>query len=223
MVVKTSPELVRPWRGVGPEQRVAERRERLLAAALEVFATQTFHATKVREVCKAAGLTERYFYESFAGKEELLRELARQIVDDFLAAAAPSLALAASDIDATIDGAVGAAVHSLTDDPRRARILFVEVVGVSPQLEDERREVIATLAEVCRRGVEAAGLASGDQSVEIELVARAVIGAAAEILVAYVREELPIDQEQLIDHVRRLMRRGRGVIASMNQPERSML
>ncbi len=42
------------------------------------------------------------------------------------------------------------------------------------------------------------------ESVEVELIARAVVGAAQELLIAYVRDELPIDQEGLVTNVRRL-------------------
>jgi AcrR family transcriptional regulator len=197
-------ELIRPWRGVSPEQRVADRRERLVQAALEVFTSRTFHGAKVRDVCQEAGLTERYFYESFSGKQELLMALADMIVEDFVTAALPSIALVTTDLDAAIEGAMSAVVHSLTDDPRRARILFVESVGVSPAAEAKRRSVIAKLAAVIQG---AAAPAFGDwvnDSVEVELIARSLIGAASELIVAHVRNELPLDQRQLITNMTRL-------------------
>lgn len=220
-----SSELVRPWRGLSPEQRVAERRERLLASALEVFATQRFHASKVRDVCREASLTERYFYESFEGKEALLAALAERIVADLVTAVAPSIALLDSDPDAAIDGAARAVVCSLTDDPRRARILFVEVVGVSPELEDRRRLVIGALVDVFRGGIANAFGPWALESVEVELIARAVIGGAQELLFAYVRDELPIDQEGLVASIQRLFARARPVyeaIASEQEQQRSM-
>src|SRR4029079_19719490 len=121
-----------------------------LAAALEVFTTHGFHAAKVRDVSREAGLTERYFYESFADKEALLVATAEGIVADFLAAAAPSLALISTDFEAAIDGAARAVISSLNDDPRRARLLLVEIVGVSPKVEDRRRIVIGSLTDVLR-------------------------------------------------------------------------
>jgi AcrR family transcriptional regulator len=208
-------ELVRPWRGKSPEQRVAERREQLLDAALEVFTTQGFHRSRVRDVCRQAGLTERYFYESFAGKEALLIALAERIVADLLAAAAPGIALVERDLDAAVDAASGAVVRSLTDDPRRARILFVEVVGVSREIEDQRRAIIGGLAGVVRA---AAAQAFGPwvlESVETELISRAVIGAAQELLVAHVRGELPLDQDDLIVNFGRVFRQAGPIVAAM--------
>ena len=210
-----APELVRPWRGVSPEQRIAERRERLLEAALEVFSARTFRGSKVRDICSEAGLTERYFYESFRNKEALLGALADRIVTDFVAAAAPSIALAATDIDAAIHDGVRDFVASLTDDPRRARILFIESVGVSAAAETKRRAVIASLVEVVRGATEQAFGAWVRDSVEVELIARSLIGAASELLVAYVREELPLDQDELALNISRLFQRGRPILVAM--------
>ena len=207
-------EPVRPWRGVSAEQRVSERRERLLAAGLEVFTSRGYLAAKVRDVCAEARLTERYFYESFADKEALLRAVAEGIVADFVAAAAPSVALVGSDFDAAAGGAARAVIASLTDDPRRARILFIEIVGVSPALEDRRRVLIGALVDVVRGAAATAFGPWARTSVEVELIARAVVGAAQELLIAYVRDELPIDQDGLVANVKRLFLSARPQIAA---------
>jgi AcrR family transcriptional regulator len=209
------PELVRPWRGVSAEARIAQRRDRLLAAGLEVFATHGFQASKVSDVCAAAGLTQRYFYESFVDKEALLWAVAEIIVADFVAAAGPSLALIGTDFEVAAGGAAQAVISSLTDDPRRARILFVEIVGVSADLEDRRRVVIGALVDVLR---EAAASASGRwarEAVEVELIARAVVGAAQELLIAYVRNELPMDQDALVANLQLLFLRVRPIVEAM--------
>lgn len=208
-------ELVRPWRGVSPEQRVAERRERLLAAALEVFTSRGYAAARVSDVCAQAGLTQRYFYESFADKETALVVLAQEIVADFVTAAGPWLEGAAGGSDDAIDELARAVVRSLTDDPRRARILFVEVVGVSPALEDIRRTVIAGLVEVTRTAVAGAYGDWARASLEIELIARSLVGAAQELLIAYIRGELPITQDELAEHVGRVLLRARPIIAAL--------
>lgn len=209
------PDPGRSWRGKSPVQRATERREQLLDAALEVFTARGFPASRVRDVCREAGLTERYFYESFAGKEALLIALSERIVADLLAAAAPGLELAASDREAAIDAAGRAVVHSLTDDPRRARILFVEVVGVSREIEDHRRAIIGGLADVIRA---AAARAFGPwvaRSTETELIGRALVGAVQELLVAHVRGELSLSQDELILNFGRVFRQAGPIMAAM--------
>ncbi len=208
-------DLVRPWRGVAPEERVAARRERLLEAALEVFTADGFHSAKVRDVCREAGLTERYFYESFkGGKEALLVALADEIVTDLLAAVGPGLALVRSDLETAVSILSEGVVASLTDDPRRARILFVEVVGVSRELEDRRRVIIGGLADVVRTGAADVFGHWVLDSVEFEVTSRALIGAMQELFVAYVRGELALDRAQLIDHFGLLLLQAAQAMAS---------
>lgn len=210
-------DLTRPWRGMSPERRVAERREQLLDAALEVVTARGFANTRVRDVCREAKLTERYFYESFANKEALLVALAESIVTDLVTAVLPGLELAVTDLETGVDAISSAAVHSLTDDPRRARILFVEVVGVSRELEDKRRVIIAGLVDVVRGGVAGAFGPWARESTDVELIGRALIGAAQELLIAYVRDELALDQDALIENLGRLFRRARPVIEALNK------
>jgi AcrR family transcriptional regulator len=59
-------------RGVPLDARRAQRREALIRAAIEVYGARGFRNATVKAVCEAAGLTERYFYESFANGEALL-------------------------------------------------------------------------------------------------------------------------------------------------------
>jgi AcrR family transcriptional regulator len=67
-------------------------RERILAAAVDLFATQGYDATSVSQVIERAGLTKGGFYHHFASKEALLFEvygdlIARQLqaMDEILA------------------------------------------------------------------------------------------------------------------------------------------
>ena len=206
---------VRAWRGVSATDRTAERRQRLIEAGLELFATKGYANSSVREVCREAGLTERYFYESFSDRQALLKALADGIVEDFLAAVVPILPLLESDLPRATHEGAAAFVASLADDPRRARVLLVESVGVSPEAEDHRRAVFTHLVGFLR---EAAALAFGGwvrDSAEFELLARAVIGGAQELLVAYVRGELRIDRDELVAGLAQLFTSAGPIVAAL--------
>ena len=60
-----------PFKGISAEDRRHERRVRLVEAAFEIAGTEGAGALGVGRVCLAAGLTKRYFYESFATLAEL--------------------------------------------------------------------------------------------------------------------------------------------------------
>ena len=68
----------RVYGGENQEERRARRRQQFLDAGLQVFGTLGYRAATVRSLCKQAGLTDRYFYESFDTTEDLLVGVYRQ-------------------------------------------------------------------------------------------------------------------------------------------------
>src|SRR3954469_9251227 len=64
---------VRPYRGIEAAERLNERRRRLVEAGLDLLGADNSETElTVRAVCKKAGLTARYFYESFADKDQFV-------------------------------------------------------------------------------------------------------------------------------------------------------
>lgn len=63
---------MRRYRGSSAAERQADRRVLLIDAAIAVYAQAGHERASVRRICQAAGLSERYFYESFANGDELL-------------------------------------------------------------------------------------------------------------------------------------------------------
>ncbi|MBX3201553.1 MAG: TetR/AcrR family transcriptional regulator [Labilithrix sp.] len=66
-------------------RRVGDKRDRILKAAVKVFARSGFHATRVSEVAKAAGVADGTIYLYFESKEELLFSLFEDRVSKLLA------------------------------------------------------------------------------------------------------------------------------------------
>jgi AcrR family transcriptional regulator len=81
---KRATTVTRPYGGVKAEARRQERRQRLLDAGLEVFGHKGYHHTTVRDICVAAGLTERYFYESFKSLRLLFDAVHEQLRNELL-------------------------------------------------------------------------------------------------------------------------------------------
>ena len=71
--------------GAAKKRRAGDKRDRILKAAVKVFARQGFHATKVSEVAKAAGVADGTIYLYFKSKEELLVSLFEDRVERLLA------------------------------------------------------------------------------------------------------------------------------------------
>lgn len=128
------------YAGRSAEERQAERRRRFLDAALGLFGdTPGFRAGTVAALSEAAGLSTRQFYEEFRTLEDVLAALHLQ-VNDWAERAVRSALADAEGLPLAERAAVlfRAYAANVTADPRRIRITFVEIVGVSPRLEEQR-------------------------------------------------------------------------------------
>lgn len=136
--------------------RKAERRFQFIAAALAVFTEKGYARSSVADVCAAAGLARSQFYAEFTSREDLLLALYDQIQADAREAMVSALAeVASSDLRELTAAAMAAFVESIGEDPRRAQISYVDIVGVSPRVEQHRldqRVVWAGFFESTLRG-----------------------------------------------------------------------
>jgi len=126
--------------GKSAEERQAERRGRFLDAALQLFGdTPGYRGTTVAALSEAAGLSTRQFYEEFRSLEDVLAALHLQVNDwaeeAVLAALSSAEGLPLAERCTAIFHTYAA---NVTTDPRRIRITFVEIIGVSPRLEEQR-------------------------------------------------------------------------------------
>jgi AcrR family transcriptional regulator len=126
--------------GRSAAERRAERRERLLEAGLELFgAGPGYRATTVTALSAAAGLSTRQFYEEFRTLEDLLAELHLQVNDTAEQAVLAVLPeLEGLNLAERCTVLFRAYAAGATGDPRRSRIAFVEVIGVSPRMDRRR-------------------------------------------------------------------------------------
>ncbi|MFD6400527.1 TetR/AcrR family transcriptional regulator [Nocardia sp. NPDC060249] len=137
------------YTGTSVAERQVERRALFIDAGLTVFAEKSYANSSLTDVCAAAGLSRRQFYEQFAGREELLVAVYDSVQDRAGAAVAAALAAAESDeLRTLIDAAVRAYTMAITDDIRCAKVAFVDIVGVSPKIEAYRAQVRDRWGEV---------------------------------------------------------------------------
>jgi AcrR family transcriptional regulator len=92
------------------------RRDELVAAGVQLLGGPSGPAVTVRAVCRQAELTERYFYESFADRDEFVRA----VYDDVCARAMSALTSATTPREA-----VEQFVALMVDDPVRGRVLLL--------------------------------------------------------------------------------------------------
>ncbi|MGC0362463.1 AcrR family transcriptional regulator [Rhodococcus sp. 27YEA15] len=139
--MESTNEVVRYYGGKPVASRRAERRSLFMDAALDVFTGRSYARSSVADVCSAAGLARRQFYEEFSSREDLLIALYDGIQSEARAAMSAALTRETSgELRALVKAAITAFVESIGQDPRRAQIVFVDIVGVSPRVEEHRIE-----------------------------------------------------------------------------------
>lgn len=124
--------------GLDNEQRQAERRRLLLEAALELFGTRGYANTSIESLCQTAGVGTNSFYELFPNKEAVMIGLYDRL-GDWLRQAVVDEFGAHRDEGDPMRPLISAFVHAAVDDPRVARVTFIEVAGISATVEDHRR------------------------------------------------------------------------------------
>lgn len=195
----------RAYRGISAEARRAARRERLIEAGLELFGTRGYHRTTVRDLCGEARLTERYFYESFDGREELIVAVFAKVAGEVAERIVAAVAVAPRDARALARAAIHAAIVYVTDDPRRARILLLEAAGSVPELERRRREIIGEYARIVQSTQRDLLGAAAPTRTDARLTSLAIVASLAELIMEWQAGGLEIPRERLIEHCAALM------------------
>lgn len=167
----------RVYRGASNEQRVSERRQRLLAAAIHCFGTHGYHHTTLKMLCAEAGLTERYFYESFSNFDELLCSAYNEAADAMLARVTATVARAAPNPHDRMRAALASYLAVVAADKARARLVLMEIEGASEAANATYRQRLDMSTDVIEQLI-CAGLPSKPANgLSSRLLSGALLGA----------------------------------------------
>ena len=120
----------RQFKGLSLSERKQLRREKLIEAGIETYGTHGFFAVTVKDICNEAKLTERYFYESFKKSEQLFQTIFLKLIDELQHNVMQAIMQASSDPHKMIDAGLRALLTTLKDNPRMARIIYIDAMLV---------------------------------------------------------------------------------------------
>jgi AcrR family transcriptional regulator len=197
----------RTWAGTTLEDRAAARRAALIDAGTELLGTEGAAGVTVRAACRATKLSERYFYESFDGRDALLRAVHAQVAAqarDAIVAVVAAHAAAGGDADdeALAHAAVAAFTAFLEEDPRRGRVLLSESFS-DTVLARHDVELVPAFAALLVAQITA--LPDAPDATDAELTAVALIGALRNLYLAWLGGHPPISTERLNAHAAELI------------------
>ncbi|OMC13557.1 hypothetical protein A5735_12110 [Mycolicibacter heraklionensis] len=188
----------RVWRGQTHDVRAQTRRAQLITAGVELMGTGGTAGVTMRAACRDAGLSLRYFYESFSDTDELILAVYDQCNAELLATMAGD-----AGKPAPIHVALDRAIAHFEEDPRRLRILLREPQS-STLLADHRADVLPGLLGALL------GSSGGGGSAEITaaqaMSASALSGALTALVLDWADGRLNVTRDELLEFATVLVR-----------------
>lgn len=191
----------RPYGGVEAPERLAQRRRQLLDAGLQLLGgADDPPELTVRGICTQAGISARYFYESFKDKDQLVAAVYDWVIADI--AATTQAAVAAVPRGEQNRAGIANLVRTIAGDARIGRLLF------NPQLSNavlarKRAEVGGVFALLSGQHVTAAY--QQPENGWTKSVAHFVVGGVGQTISAWVSGEIELDQVQLVEQLARIV------------------
>ena len=188
---------MRDYDGKTAAERIADRRERLIDAGVQLFGERGYAATSIRAVLSQSGLRDRYFGESFADLDSLLAAVYSRLIDEEVSGCTAA-------IDKTNGGSEGA--HAMIDtitrsyekNPHQARIKSREVLSGGPVAREQRRAGLRRLAQLVADLLPSSTtLKQGD----VLLLGLGIVAAADELLMTWMDSPEGMTRDCVVDVV----------------------
>jgi AcrR family transcriptional regulator len=175
---------------VSAVDRRDKRRRQLVEAAFAIVGAKGAAHLGVGEVCEAAGLTKRYFYESFNSIDDLSAAVVDHAIAQMVERTEP---FGPASPGGSVHAGIKAFIEALLDDSRLARVLITETqAGALSRFRGRIIEVgVASLLPLDR-------LADKATIDHRRFVAYAQMGALGEICVAWHQGSMSMGREELV-------------------------
>jgi AcrR family transcriptional regulator len=149
-------------------------------------------------ICARAKLTERYFYESFASRDELLLAVFDELAGRMRGAVVDALESAPPDPEGTARAAITVFVDLLTEDPRIGRVAIVESAATG-SLRQRRHQILGEFADLIVARSQVVFGADALPAPRDRLNALLFTGGLAEVLTAWLAGEVTASKTDIID------------------------
>ena len=177
-----------------------EKRRLILGAAVRVFASKGYHASRVDDIAAEAGVAHGLLYHYFASKEELLETIFRETWAELLGAIR-AVEESGEPVPEQLRRVAAILLRSWRRDPNLVRVLVREIAR-SPHLQRQVHEIEQAFAAIER--IVEHGQADGSFRADLEprLASFLFYGAVEEILTGWVLEQLD-DSDEAVEQAER--------------------
>lgn len=206
---------MKTYGGASPAERKARRRAALCEAALDLLADGGWERVTVRGVCARAKLNDRYFYESFRDPAALLLAVREQVTLQAFAVVDKAITDTKPDADVRVRAVIEALVGFFTEDPRRGHVLIQS--QATEELRAARQTSIRAMARVVADQGAAMLGAQAPPERDRELAALTLVHGTLELFASWLRGELDITREHLVDFLVAMVRTTEDLAAALRR------
>ncbi|WP_187776463.1 TetR/AcrR family transcriptional regulator [Antrihabitans cavernicola] len=192
-------QVIRPFRGISADERRRTRRVGLLDACYTIAAAQRMMGTTVDAICAEAGLSKRYFYESFRNRDELFAALIDTLIAEITDAVISSLSSTAMPLLTRVHAGIERVVAILTDDPRKAKV-YVDVVGNhvhNGTVDSAEQRLAGLLVQLVLADTDS----TPAQRQRLNLVALILVVGTARAVTAWLDGDVTLSRHDLVDEI----------------------
>lgn len=187
----------RSYGGKTGDERAADRRIQLLDAAFGLVAESGISELSIDGLCREAGLNKRYFYESFENLDDLAAGLTSRIADEAIAVATEGIGPGDPAPD-TIRSAVTRLTVYLTDDTRRAAVLFGAVPMGDGAAGHRAQTIRRVIGVAIAQGTDSLAMPAGPG---VGYASSLLVGGSSQVILDWIDGELRGSREDLIDQL----------------------
>ncbi len=156
-------------------------KDRILTAAMEVFAAKGYHGAVVDDIVAASRSSKGAFYHYFSSKQDVFLTL----MDGLAALVEDGVESAITEQQgglAKVEAALRVVLETAGSQRDLVKILLVEAVGLGPALEAKRLEIHRRFAALIQRHLDHAVADASVPAQDTALAATAWIGALNEVI-----------------------------------------
>jgi AcrR family transcriptional regulator len=165
-------------------------RDRILQAALEIFAEKGYHRALVDDIVRASRTSKGAVYHHFPNKEALFLAL----VDEFSARLAEGMAAAIGNAHGAlgkVQAALTAGLETFSRHRDLARILLLESASLGPAYQSKRLEVHERFASLIQAYLDDAVAEGSIPPLDTRVATLAWLGAVNEVVIQWINRGRP--------------------------------
>ena len=192
-----------------PSKKAQRTRNRILDAAINVFAQKGYHDAKVDDIVDESGTSKGSVYFHFPNKERIFLSVIDEFADILEERLTEDVGGSSGSIY-KVDSALRGMLDTFGRYRQLAKIFLVQAVGLGAAFEEKRMEIEERFVRIIQQNLDDA-IADGDiPPIDTEVAALCWMGAIYEVVIRWVHTGQP-EPERMLPTLRLFLLRSIGI------------